>query len=519
MVIEKKENWNRSMSSIGSETADSTGDMTLNVEILTADRGDCTTKIHSKVLLIFIHGAFTGNDRYHSFLKSIQRACLTKGVEADIGYGTYANNMPNPERTSEILSELNKSSKYDAKFVFGHSWGAFISIAAAYPFIYDGLIQIGCNFQSWVPGFVSEPETVSLVSYPKPVLTVLGENDGFLRYFSVHEDMKSLDSEMKKTERDNLDLEKPIVILKDLNHMQVADGIVGEMILKTNRHDYESSLSLEEAHVKIADVIASFVVITTLRPSKSLQNRDEIEFKVFAQACKDQLEQTQLSREMMGGFQALSDDAFIANHAMDMQRSVANLKEKIEIVPNFHLTKHDFLYSKPMLLNSFPNCGQEMHIHYTAQDPIQWHKDLPKSVSQISPTFAIKAKSQAFFLLSCTKQGEPSSLMELNQKNFEKVWNEYITEEERIKYQEKGRKLQFGEDIFVPSPPTWVDTPLKIIHSDSVTIIQSPYTETHLDNEQIPKKMRGVFYGKPMTPAQIYEWIVYDAYRKIPSED
>jgi len=497
---------------------ESTGKMTLGVEILTAERGDFTTT-HSKVLLIFIHGAFTGNDRYHSFLQSIQHTCWKKGIEADIGYGAYTNDIPNPARTSEILSEWNRSSKYDAKFVFGHSMGALIAIAAAYPSIYDGLIQIGCSFQSWLPGFVSEPETVSLASYPKPVLTVLGEVDGFLRYFSVHEDMQDLDREMKKTGRDSLDLEKPIIILKDVNHMQVADGIVGEMILKTNRHDYESSLSLEEAHVNIAEVIASFVVITTLRPSKSLQNRDGTEFKVFAQACKDQLEQIQLSREMMGGFQALSDDAFIANHAMDMQRSVANLKEKIDIVPNFHLTKHDFLYSKPMLLNSFPNCGQEMHIHYIAQDPIQWHKDLPKSVSQISPTFAIKAKSQAFFLSSCTKQGKPSSLMELNQKNFEKVWNEYTTEEERIKYQEKGCKLQFGEDIFVPSAPTWVDTPLKITHSDSVTIIQSPYTKTDLDNEQMPEKMRGMFFGKPMTAAQIYEWIAYDAYRNIPSED
>lgn len=498
-----------------SVSEESKGDSTnvLGVEIMSAEKGDHPA--HSKVLFIFIHGAFTENDRYKPFLQSLQQACLKKGIEADIGYGTYTNHIPNLARTSEILSELNKSSNYDAKFVFGHSMGALVAIAAAYPSIYDGLIQIGCNFQSWFPGL--EPETVSLAGYPKPVLTVLGEVDGFLKYFSVHEDMQDLDCEKKKRGCDNLDLEKPIIILKDVNHMQVADGIVGEMILKTNRHDYDTSLSLEEAHVKIAEVIASFVVITTLRPSKSLQNRDRDEFKIFAQACKDQLEQTRLTREMMEKFQVLSNDAFVANHAMDMQRNVANIKEKIEIVPNFHSTKHDFLYSKPMLLNSFPNCGQEIHIHYTAQDPIEWHKDLPRSVSQISPTFAIKAKSQASFLSSCTKKGKPSSLMELNQKNFEKVWNEYTTEEERIKYQERGRKLQFGEDIFVPIPPTWVDTPLKITHSDSVTIVQSPYTKTDLD--KVPEKMRGMFYGKPMTAAQIYEWITYDAYRKIPSED
>ena len=262
----------------------------LGLEILTAEKGDHTT--HSKVLLIFIHGAFTGNDRYKPFLQSIQQACLKKGIEADIGYGTYTNNIPNLERTLEILSELNKESqKYDAKFVFGHSMGALIAIAAAYPCIYDGLIQIGCNFQSWFPGFVSEPETISLASYPKPVLTIMMEVDGFLRYFSVHKDMQDLDHDMKKKGRDALDLEKPIIILKDVNHMQVADNIVGEFISKTNRHDYESRLSLEEAHAKIAQVIASFVVITTLRPSESLQNCDGIEFKVFTQACKDQLEQ------------------------------------------------------------------------------------------------------------------------------------------------------------------------------------------------------------------------------------
>ncbi|GFH46866.1 predicted protein [Chaetoceros tenuissimus] len=131
---------------------------------------------------------------------------------------------------------------------------------------------------------------------------------------------------------------------------------------------------------------------------------------------------------MIGRFKALSDDSFIANHTIDMQRSVANLKEYLDIVPNFHLTKHDFLYSKPVQLHSFSNSGQEIHIHYTAQDPIQWHKDLSKSASQISPTFAIKAKSQAFFLSSLAKEGKPSSLMELDQKNFEKVWSEYTTD-------------------------------------------------------------------------------------------
>ena len=160
------------------------------------------------------------------------------------------------------------------------------------------------------------------------------------------EDVEQLDREKDCRvvgTKNTLDLEKPIIVLKNVNHMQAADGIVGEMILNTHRHDFESELSLEDAHERIAENIASFVVITTLRLSKSLLRRNGTELEIFRQACKEQIEQINFTREMLKPFQILLDKTLIREHAREMQICIANINESIAIIPNIHGTKSCFV--------------------------------------------------------------------------------------------------------------------------------------------------------------------------------
>lgn len=515
--------------------SDAKASVSTTVQLLTIDNDEQEEHpaTHTSVLLIFIHGAFTANDRYLPLLRAIQHSCLQKGVKLDIGYGTYPHHIPNKEQTEEIISQLNSKSNsnaYDAKFIAGHSMGALVGTELALSSSYDGLIHLCSSFQFHSP-------VRSLASYPKPVLTLVGCVDGFMKYYLLSKDMDDLEKEIENNYTDDgngyrdMDLSKPIIIQKDINHMQSADDVVGEALLQTFRHDFDSTLKIEEAHEIIAKAIASFILITTLRPSKLLQKRSD-EYEMFMEACKFQSELTASSREMVRSFRSLSSESFIADLARDMQRSIANLQEELVVVPNFHETKEDFLYSKPMILESFANATYSktesnsaserektistLHIHLVPQDSIQWHKNLPSSTSQQSPTYAIKAKSQDSLLSSYTKQGKPITVSEFNKRSFDQVWNEYLTDEQQLNYKEKGRKLEFGSDIFITSAPAWVDTPLQIIHSENVTVVQSPFTLTAVDNECIPLKFRGMFYAKPMTPSQIYEWIVYDTFRIIP---
>jgi hypothetical protein len=99
-----------------------------------------------------------------------------------------------------------------------------------------------------------------------------------------------------------------------------------------------------------------------------------------------------------------------------------------------------------------------------------------------------------------------------------------------------GKQLRFGPDILVESPPAWVETPLLVTkqernhnewqdvvtaggkqHEKTTTatidyyyMLQSPYTTTCTS---LPHPWGGMFYFKPMSPSQAYEWIVFDCFK------
>ena len=142
-----------------------------NVQFLTIDAQDFVGKecqaddLKYHVLMSFIHGAFTSNDRYLPLLRQIQAQCATIGFRLDFALGSYFFNIPNEAETDHILEEILAISKkngfqYDAKILVGHSMGGLLATENAMPSTYDALIQIGCNM--W--GIQKQR---SLASYPK----------------------------------------------------------------------------------------------------------------------------------------------------------------------------------------------------------------------------------------------------------------------------------------------------------------------------------------------------------------
>ena len=360
----------------------------------------------------------------------------------------------------------------------------------------------------------------------QPVLTLVGEMDGFLRRLKLADDMDTLDEELSREgsddsaviqkKRNQMDMVKPLIIPKEVNHMQAADDTVGELQLKTGRHDFDSALTLEDARKRMAETISNFMLIVVARTQTRLSDRS-----AYISATETQLNQTQETREMLRPFRELSSKSSTYNFVMETQRSIANIEQDIDITPTFHALDEDFLYSKPFPSLVVANSDTELttNIHVVAQDSILLHPKLPESTRQESPTFAIKAKSQGTFLqlLSFSKKGDPISLRELNMVTMAKVLKEYVTEEQRVKYERHGRKLEFLEDLEITRPPEWVKTPIQLTHEGNTTFVRSPYAQTSMA-EFLPPKFRGMHYVKPMSPAQIYEWIVYDAFRNIPSE-
>ena len=82
----------------------------------------------------------------------------------------------------------------------------------------------------------------SLQKYRKPVLTLLGEKDGYFSYLNSIQEYYDL----FKNERPR----KPIVIEKDVNHLQMCDNIESNMAKFIQKKDCPSPLTLEQAHDK-----------------------------------------------------------------------------------------------------------------------------------------------------------------------------------------------------------------------------------------------------------------------------
>ena len=150
----------------------------------------------------------------------------------------------------------------------------------------------------------------------------------------------------------------------------------------------------------------------------------------------------------------------------------------------------------------------------TEQDPICIHDNNP----QMSKTLAFKGRSQEEILFNQNhyqeiKDSPTPTLMELNQQTFQKVLLHLVPPAQRRRYRAMGKQLRFGPDLLIAKPPEWVRQPISITkHRDGAKyyyLLQSTYTTTPMS---VPAPYGGAWYGKPLSPAQAYEWIVFDAF-------
>jgi len=214
--------------------------------------------------------------------------------------------------------------------------------------------------------------------------------------------------------------------------------------------------------------------------------------------------------------QFLSHNDSLIVFGEEMLRHSANVNGNLEVDVTIHMIEADFILSKAAVTLTGVLANAEIHMY--GQDPINFG-----GFNQTSPTYAIKTKKQEALIIGTNTgtsnilsyNGYPGRLNELNQKIFDTVLNSVVTKQEKKRYITKGRKLEFLPDTYIPIPPFWVrDSPLVVTHDDDVTYISSPFTMSISSKYVIPtpERFQGAYYGKPITAAQAYEWIVYDAF-------
>jgi hypothetical protein len=482
-------------------------------------------------LLVFFPGAAKSPQSYKSLAESIQRTAAQCDISMHVGIASFFQNLPsllgdiefddNLKAIFEIARDTNCT--YSSVFIAGHSLGAMGGLKPALP--YDGFIQLGSTMNS--AGKMRWPRR-SLSSYPKPVMTVVGDRDGFVRYLALSDELDNIDSRpqggltMSEVAR-----RTPVIVIPNLNHMQVADNVVSSVALKTGRSDMQSDLSNEEAWKKIAEVVTGFVAMHAFRNRtvNDASNDDAWKSLVRVKSGYDIIDQESrqadilahlenqatLTRSMLEPFRVLSSKEATGKFVAAAQSSLLNFKEggAVRVASLWHETKEDFLYSKPTIQ---PDSGT-IFIHLTEQPPLA-----SSSMSvQLSPTIAVKMKSREALMAewpesSFKSDGPVLTARDINNSTFEGVLKS-VGEDDRRRYLTDGRQLRFEQDLVVSSAPAWVDIHIKLeFDKENRTVFfQSPVCSTPVD--LMPRKFAGMFYGKFITPAQAYEWIMYDAFK------
>lgn len=468
------------------------------------------------ILLVFFPGAFVAPERHVGLCRAIQSAAANE-ADVHVGIGRFSMDLPGrfPEDTAANVAAIQKraveelerkTSKFDAAFVAGHSTGGYQALSAALPLSFDGAVLLSSTSNSKAVD-ATPVQSKLLASYPKPVLTAIGNRDGFMRMLHLADEMDSLDryaseARFDEARKEEMLLGKPVLALNEINHMQLGDGIVSEKTAATGRSDIDSNLSLEEAWRMTGEVVADFLLY---HATGSDGRRRSL------------LARSRAARDELASYRELSSPSFIHRFAerlqMDLLAVAGDSASAVKVHAHSHETKEDFLYSKPSLSRD----GSTVHIHVGAQDGLMLNAtSMPP---QLTRTLAIKWKSREGVLTESDEIAKavgvtPPSLSDLNRRTFDEVLQNHVTLEQRERYFREGRQLDFLPDVLIPIPPEWVDTAMELTCADGCgkAYLRSPYVTTPPNSQ--PAKTAGMWYGKPLSPAQAYEYIVFDAFKK-----
>lgn len=358
------------------------------------------------------------------------------------------------EITKECLHHLKTlDRKAEKTFLMGHSAGGYYTTEPAELYC-DGLILMGCtmNSQGKLPW-----KRRSLQEYKKPVLTLLGEKDGYFSYLHSIQEFQDL---QKKDY-----IEKPIIIEKNVNHLQMCDDIESGIAKFFQKNDFPSPLTLEEAHNSISYDVASFLINDPYVHYRHNQSQARIQ-----------------------QYKQLEDS--INNISIQTQYCVICPKKStlLPIKNTQHTDIKEFLLSKPGILDD---------------GLIQTHSFTQKTRQNnlFSPSLWLKTKNQ-----EAVKQHPKYQYMETKQESNaaclnRKIFKKYFTG--------KNSTFVFFEhdvvfkDNFAASPG-WIASELSVIYNETNNTLHIRSPVLYTSNNLVPR-FAGMKYMKLLTPQMVKE--------------
>ncbi|MBM4252373.1 MAG: hypothetical protein FJ146_10420 [Deltaproteobacteria bacterium] len=199
--------------------------------------------------LVLIGGAFVKPQQYVKLAETIAStshgkiAVLVPHFVGDIAAPMFTH--AKIEAAISLLTAHGVSDPRSHVFAAGHSHGGIAVQEAPVSMNLGGLIMLA----SYLPRTLGSSD--SIATYPKPILTIGAELDGLTGVNYIARDFISVASQV--TKEATIARQKPIVVVRGMNHMQFADG-------EEHSGDiFPVSISLSDAHQKIAALITNFI--------------------------------------------------------------------------------------------------------------------------------------------------------------------------------------------------------------------------------------------------------------------
>lgn len=397
-----------------------------------------------------------------SAYENIAKTLVTQSEARNIGMDIYIANVTYPDQDNytnaldEVFDYIHSGYKSDTNiFMIGHSDGAYFGLEHGIQYA-NYTIQMGSLLNSGNKLFWGKGHT--LISYPRPILTLLGKSDGFLKWTLATDEFDSIDVLLNNFGYDYISKNKPIIIMNGVNHMDMANGIITESAKARGIVENNSSMPLQEVHNKISYLILDFIT----------KNSSSLISEVYR------------SNNVVKKYKNIYTTEYLDLIISDIQSTILN--NAVNIVNILHTKFINFIYSKP---------------HFVNYDVV--------TQSFINVTNRYNFSNYLWLKMKKYNTTNNVTATQINKFIYDKVFGQ-LTQDQIDRYKNYGKKLLFGCDI---NSSNWLNSTLNITHTPNNITVRSPVFITY---DNVTNIYQNMFYVKVMTPSQIYDWLVNDAF-------
>jgi hypothetical protein len=445
----------------------------------------------NEALLIFFPDDRVPPEAYIDLAQLIQQKASAQQVRLHVGIARFGINRPSAfwgesdahANVFVLLQKVNKRrrrSNLDNIILFGHGKGTETLLRKT---PYTALIRFG-----------SLTGLNYLDSYPKPCLTLLGDQDRHVPFTQLASQLEQVDT-IANNSNDNIPIPipKPVLLLPGLNHVCLVNPkhakayLVhqNDLPLTSNTFQRETALDL------VACVSTNFIRI------------------VLGGNAAEVCELTQLSRftqRHLNPYRALMSREAQIDFVQRLQQHIYRYDNGTSRNPlppisvHFPSNLNDFVYAKPKMGHDF------LQTFFFEAGPLHIKNG---HVLLTSPTWVIKCRSRQALLTtySYSQQRTPITstdddnfakwthvFQQWNQQTFDHVLRHVVTDQERSRFVQRGLRLEFGPDqqFMKRSSLPWIFTDLIVYENPANRTLHvvTPVGYT-TNNSRTARKFRG----------------------------